>query len=107
MNFPGAFPIRSLAISVLSIFASAAGALAPAAPSASFSASTLNPAAGALVLFTDTSGGAPTSWNWDFGDGTHATEQNPGHVYTTAGPFTVRLTATHASGSASTTVDLT
>jgi len=99
--------MRSLAIAVLSIFASVAGALAPAAPSVSFGASTVNPAAGSMVLFTDTSGGAPTSWSWDFGDGTHASEQNPGHVYTTAGPFTVRLTATNASGSASTTVDLT
>ena len=97
--------MRRLAIAVLSILASAAGALA--APAASFAASTVNPAAGSLVLFTDTSGGAPTSWSWDFGDGTHATEQNPGHVYTAAGPFTVRLTATNASGSASTTVALT
>src|SRR5512132_2757224 len=105
MRIFGAFPIRSFAISVLSILASAAGALA--APSASFAASTVNPAAGALVLFTDMSGGAPTSWAWDFGDGTHATERNPGHVYTAAGPFTVRLTATNASGSASTTIDLT
>jgi PKD repeat protein len=105
MNFSGAF--HGLAISVLSILASVAGALAPAAPAASFSASTANPAAGSLVLFTDTSGGAPASWSWDFGDGTHATEQNPGHVYSSAGSFTVRLTATNASGSASTTMDLT
>jgi PKD repeat protein len=105
MNFSGAF--QSLAISVLSILASVAAALATAAPAASFSASTANPAAGSLLLFTDTSGGAPTSWSWDFGDGTHAAEQNPGHVYSSPGSFSVRLTATNASGSASTTMDLT
>ena len=105
MNFSGAFP--SLAIPVLSILASVAGALAPSAPSASLAASTSNPAAGSLVLFTDTSAGAPTSWNWDFGDGTHAAEQNPGHVYSTPGQFTVRLTATNPSGSASATMDVT
>jgi PKD repeat protein len=105
MTFSGAF--QSLAISVLSILASVAGSLAPAAPAASFSASTANPAAGSLVLFTDTSGGAPASWSWDFGDGTTATEQNPGHVYASTGSFTVRLTATNATGSNSTTMDLT
>jgi PKD repeat protein len=105
MNFPGAF--HSLAITVLSILGSVGGALAPAAPAASFTASTPNPAAGSLVLFADTSGGAPTSWSWDFGDGTHATEQNPGHVYASPGPFTVHLTATNASGTASATMDLT
>ena len=98
--------MRAFAIAVLWIFASVAGALA-AAPSASLTASTLNPAAGSMVLFTDTSSGAPTSWSWDFGDGTHAAEQNPGHVYTTEGAFTVRLTSTNASGSASATLDLT
>ena len=105
MNLSGAF--QGLAIPILSILAAVSGALAPAAPSASFSTSTPNPAAGSIVLFSDTSGGAPTSWQWDFGDGTRATEQNPGHVYASAGSFTVRLTATNASGSASATMDVT
>jgi outer membrane protein assembly factor BamB len=53
------------------------------------------------VTFTDTSANSPASWLWDFGDGdsTNATLQNPVHTYTTAGNFTVKLTATNAVGS--------
>jgi len=46
------------------------------------------------VQFTDMSGGAPSSWTWDFGDGSISHEQNPLHTYTTGGQtFTVLLTA--------------
>ncbi|MFT7898778.1 PKD domain-containing protein [Tenacibaculum ascidiaceicola] len=37
------------------------------------------------VIFTDNSSspnGAIVSWEWDFGDGTTSTEQNPTHIYT-------------------------
>ncbi|HEX9793612.1 MAG TPA: S8 family serine peptidase [Planctomycetota bacterium] len=52
------------------------------------------------VAFTDTStGGAATSWSWSFGDGNTSTSQNPGNTYTTAGTYTVSLTATNATGS--------
>jgi PKD repeat protein len=46
------------------------------------------------VVFTDTSA-APTSitaWQWSFGDGVTSTQQNPTHVYSHAGAYTVRLT---------------
>ena len=46
------------------------------------------------VHFTDTSTGDPNSWDWDFGDGGEGSgEQNPNHVYTEPGSFTVSLTA--------------
>jgi PKD repeat protein len=52
------------------------------------------------VQFTDTSGNTPTSWQWNFGDGTsNATTQNPSHQYTGTGTYTVILTATNAYGS--------
>lgn len=50
------------------------------------------------VSFTDQSTGA-TSWSWDFGDGGTSTAQNPTHTYTTAGVYTVTLTASNACGS--------
>jgi len=50
------------------------------------------------VQFYDTSTNA-TSWAWDFGDGATSTEQNPVHVYTTGGTFTVKLTASNSSSS--------
>ncbi|WP_157822086.1 PKD domain-containing protein, partial [Salegentibacter salinarum] len=43
------------------------------------------------VDFADSSVGAE-SWNWDFGDGTTSTEQNPSHTYTQPGTYTVALT---------------
>jgi len=45
------------------------------------------------VMFNDTSSGSPTSWQWNFGDGsTNGTTQNVMHTYSTAGTFTVTLT---------------
>jgi len=43
------------------------------------------------VSFTDTSSGNPTRWLWDFGDGGTSTSQNPEHVYSDTGYFTVQL----------------
>jgi len=51
------------------------------------------------VNFTDHSANNPTSWSWDFGDGGTSTAQNPTHDYTTAGDYTVTLTATNSCGS--------
>ena len=51
------------------------------------------------VTCTDTSTETPTSWLWDFGDGTTSTDENPVHKYTRRGVFDVTLTATNADGS--------
>ncbi|MFA6364562.1 MAG: PKD domain-containing protein, partial [Methanoregula sp.] len=77
------------------------------APVASFTASTTSGPAPLAVTFTDTSTGSPTSWSWDFGDTTKATAQNPVHIYTTAGTYTVSLTATNAGGSTSSSQTIT
>lgn len=55
---------------------------------------------GGSVTFTDTSGFDPIAWNWSFGDGTFSDEQNPTHVFTTPGNYTVLLNATNQYGSA-------
>jgi len=39
-----------------------------------------------------------TFWNWDFGDGVTDNIQNPIHLYTTTGTFTVTLTGTSSDG---------
>ncbi|AKB77554.1 cell surface protein [Methanosarcina horonobensis HB-1 = JCM 15518] len=53
------------------------------------------------VLFTDTStGGEPTSWYWDFGDGTNSKHaQTATHTFTKTGTYEVILTATNSAGS--------
>lgn len=40
----------------------------------------------------------PTSWEWDFGNGTGSTVPNPTLVYNTVGNFDVQLIASNASG---------
>ena len=71
----------------------------PTAPTASFSAAPTSGTAPLTVQFTDTSTGSPTAWSWDFGDGGSSTAQNPSHAYTSAGTYTVALTASNAGGS--------
>jgi PKD repeat protein len=51
------------------------------------------------VTFTDTSDATPIQWYWDLGDGTNSTEQNPSHMYTTAGTYNVSLKAWNDLGS--------
>ncbi len=50
-----------------------------------------------LVSFSNTSQGA-VSYNWDFGDGSHSIEANPQHQYSSAGAFTICLTANSEAG---------
>jgi PKD repeat protein len=55
------------------------------------------------VSFTDLSTGVPTNWTWTFGDENTSNEQNPSHIYSKGGQYTVKLTAKNAVGSNSTT----
>lgn len=71
-----------------------------AAPTAEFSALPLTGAESLSVQFTDESTDSPTERDWDFGDGSaHSTEQNPLHIYTEEGEYTVTLIATNVDGS--------
>ncbi|MGY4385143.1 gliding motility-associated-like protein [Pedobacter sp. UYP24] len=51
------------------------------------------------IIFTDNNSDshiankAVDRWFWDFGDGVTSTEQNPKHIYTKSGPFTVKFSA--------------
>ncbi|TWF45609.1 gliding motility-associated-like protein [Chitinophaga polysaccharea] len=51
--------------------------------------------------FNATSSNA-TSWNWNFGDGTSTTLENPSHIYTKEGTYTISLTATTTLGCSNT-----
>jgi PKD repeat protein len=71
------------------------------APVASFTATVTN--GNLAVSFTDTSTNHPTSWQWNFGDTSSAsntsTAENPEHTFSAPGTYTVTLTATNAVGS--------
>ncbi len=54
---------------------------------------------GGTLTFTDVSTGGATSWLWAFGDGNQSTNQNPVHIYTANGNYSVCLTATSTCGS--------
>ena len=77
--------------------------LSTTSPIAAFSASPTSGKAPLKVTFTDKSTGSPTSWKWSFGDGTYSTSSNPIHKYSQEGNYTVKLTATNAAGSSTTT----
>jgi PKD repeat protein len=70
-------------------------------PIAEFTANTTSITEGGSVQFTDQSTNNPTSWAWTFTGGTPATSaaQNPSVTYSTAGTYTVSLTATNSAGS--------
>ena len=50
------------------------------------------------VTFNDQSSGYPSAWLWDFGDGTTSPEQSLAHMYTSAGVYSVSLTASNHIG---------
>ena len=50
------------------------------------------------VQFNENSVGTIDTYAWDFGDGSTTDEQNPQHLYTDPGSYTVALTVTGTSG---------
>lgn len=68
-------------------------------PSVSFKADdTVKCVAPLNVNFTNTTTGNAVQYIWDFGDGNTSQAENPAHVYTKSGTFTVTLTAISSSG---------
>jgi hypothetical protein len=70
----------------------------------SFSSNVTSGPAPLAVQFSDSSTGSPTGWAWDFGDGGVSAEQNPVHVYTNPGTYTVGLSVTRSYSSVSMSV---
>jgi PKD repeat protein len=65
---------------------------------AGFSGSPTTGTAPLTVMFTESSTGSPTSWKWDFGDGSSSSLKNPSHTYTTPGSYSVLLTVNGSGG---------
>ncbi len=76
---------------------------APPGPIANFTYTLSSPTAPSTVTFTNTSTGSPTSYLWDFGDGTTSTLASPPDKVYGAGTWTVSLTVDNAIGPPSTT----
>jgi PKD repeat protein len=76
-------------------FGSDLGILAP--PSAQFTANVTSGNSPLTVAFTDVSIRNVTQWAWNFGDGATDTTENPVHIYTAPGSYTVNLTATNST----------
>lgn len=68
------------------------------APVANFTTNHTNIQPGSSIVFTDLSTNDPISWQWDFGDGGSSTEQNPEHIYTLPGTYTLTLITSNSYG---------
>ena len=67
-------------------------------PEADFEIGTRSIVTGTPVQFTDLSTNGPTTWMWDFGDGTISTLRNPTHTFALPGEYTVTLTTSNGAG---------
>lgn len=73
------------------------------APVALFEASVTSGKAPLTVQFSDLSTGNPTTWSWNFGDGSPiTTAKNPSHDYVRTGTYVASLTVSNALGSSTT-----
>jgi len=106
---PNAILVLAVAIALSQVTCGSGGGSSPStggsttpAPTSAFTFTPSAPTTGQTISFTDSSTGSPAAWSWNFGDGSSATStQNPTHAYSSAGTFTVGLTATNSGGSSS------
>ncbi len=70
--------------------------LKPIIPTADFSASLVSVCNGTLN-FNDSTGSA-NSWHWSFGDGGTSSLQNPTHIYTASGTYSIKLKVSNCAG---------
>ncbi|OPY28733.1 MAG: PKD domain protein [Methanocella sp. PtaU1.Bin125] len=90
-----------LALAAIAVVATGATARGwPGQLSADFMADVNTGAAPLTVQFTDTSEGSPSGWEWDFGDGSYSTLQDPVYTYNRPGTYTVTLNVTDGTQTA-------
>ena len=68
------------------------------APVAGFTSNLTSGCAPLTVSFTDQSTNNPTSWNWEFSNGTLSNAQNPVVTFADPGTYSVKLVVQNASG---------
>lgn len=76
----------------------------PEPPTAAFTATPTTGFAPLNVNFTDSSDSGKSAiltWVWDFGDSETSQDQNPTHLYSDPGTYTVTLTVTNSAGAGS------
>ena len=87
---PGTYKVKLEVTNASGTFNRSRSAYITAKPwAANFTANATYGTAHMDVLFTDTSTGSVTAWNWSFGDGEYSELQNPVHTYLGGGNFTV------------------
>jgi PKD repeat protein len=79
----------------------------PPGPVANFTVNLSSPTAPSNVSFNNTSTGNPTTWAWDFGDGTTSAVKNPPTKVYAAGTWIVQLKVDNALGTSTTTKTFT
>jgi len=67
-------------------------------PVANFTANVTSGCAPLSVNFTDLSTGSPTTWNWEFSNGTLSSAQNPTVTFSAPGTYSVKLVVQNSSG---------
>lgn len=67
-------------------------------PVANFTANITSGCAPLTVTFTDQSSGNPTSWNWEFSNGTLSSAQNPVITFSAPGTYSAKLVVQNANG---------
>jgi PKD repeat protein len=97
-------PLRSSATAQIEYYPATTPATPPPAPVADFTTSDSRscPCSSLTINFTDLSTGDPSAWEWNFGDGTSSTEQNPTHTFG-PGDWNVSLTAINITDSSTRT----
>lgn len=103
------FPVKSAIIAT-----AGGGGVGGVPPSAAFTANgvlsgvavTLTGIKPFAVDFRDTSGGAPTIWDWNLGIATSTAQDPLVNTYTTAGTYVVTMQASNANGSSTTTMTI-
>lgn len=63
-----------------------------------------NNCSGNPILFTDTTAGSNSTWDWSFGDGASSTEQNPIYTYSQDGTYIVSLDVETTDGCSATQI---